>query len=297
MIPISKKYIFKAHFALIIVSIIFGLNYSIAKSLMPNFINPLQLVFVRVFATVLIVWILHFFWVKEKIKRKDIWRFALSGLIGVAINQLAFFEGLGRTTAVDTSIIHASSPILVFLFATILSEEKFKKYRLLGLFIGFIGTIVLIISTAVGDASSSTRLSGNLLILLNISAYSLYLVIVRPLSSRYHSVTVMKWVFFFGLIFIIPFSFQDVISWDYSKLTAHAWGALFYVVIATTFVGFLLTVYSLRFVKSSTAGYYIYLQPLVAAIVAFILGVSLPGTPHLISFILIFSGLFLINRK
>lgn len=286
----------KSHLALLIVSILFGLNYQIAKGLMPDYIMPMQIMFLRVSGTLILFWIVSFFSKSEKIERKDFIKFAVCGLFGVAINQSCFLKGLSLTTPVNTSIIHASSPILVVIFAGLIIKEKITINKIAGIILGAIGSALLILygqKLSVGP----DNMRGNIIIFINISAYALYLVLVKPLMNKYSVVTVMKWVFVFGFIFIIPFTYNKITSINFSNFTTYSLCALLYVVIATTFIAYLLTTYSLKTLSASVAGFYMYIQPLVAAIIALIINGEKINLYKIISAILIFIGVYFVNKN
>ena len=75
--------------------------------------------------------------------------------------------------------------------------------KAIGITIGLAGALTVILHK--GNASGEAGIWGDLLIFLNASSYGLYLITVKPLMSKYHPITVIKWVFTFGLIGVIPF--------------------------------------------------------------------------------------------
>jgi drug/metabolite transporter (DMT)-like permease len=287
---------FKAHAALLASTLFFGINYSVAKSLMPVYISPLPLVLLRLSGSIAVLLIISAFFGFEKIQKRDYWRLALCGFTGVTINQIFFFEGLSRTSPVETALIHTSSPVLVVLFSTLLLHEKFGFLKYAGIAGGAAGAIMLVLNGK--DISiGSEHFTGNLLILVNITAYALYLVLVKPLMSRYSAVTVMKWVFICGFVFILPYAATTSISVPFENYTSSAWTALIYVVFITTLLAFTLTVYSLKHVSPGVAGYYIYLQPLIASFIGISAGYHIFNLKVIIAAILIFTGVFLVNYR
>jgi len=286
----------KAHIYIIIASILFGANYWIAKGLMPDFLTPVQIVFLRIIGALCLFWIFQLVFKTGGIAKQDHLRLALSGLFGVALNQFLFFKGLSLTSPIDTAIIHASSPVMVVVFALIILKEKVNFWSVAGIICGLAGALLLI--TEGKDLSfADSRLSGNIMIFLNILFYSLYLVIVKPLMLKYHPVTVMKWVFVWGFIIAAPFTLSSLPDIAWGKLSPAAWGALLYVVIGTTFIAYLLTTFSLRNLSASVVGYYIYSQPLIAALIGLIIGTEAPTIIKSIAGIMIFVGVYLVNRK
>jgi drug/metabolite transporter (DMT)-like permease len=123
------------------------------------------------------------------------------------------------------------------------------------------------------------------------------LVLAKPLLAKYAALTVMKWVFISGLVFTLPYAAVKGVNMSFSHYTTEAWAALLYVVFITTFLAFTLTVYSLKHLSPGIAGYYIYLQPLIASAIGLTVGQN-PFTIEVgIASVFIFTGVYLVNRK
>ena len=255
------KNIYKAHFALLGANLIYGINYIIAKGIMPHKIGPSAFVFIRLFCGALLFWMVKFF-IKEKVDRKDILRLALCGLLGAAANMFFFFHGINLTSPIDASIIMTSIPLLVLIYSFFLLNEKITLQKLLGISIGSIGAITLI---AYGNKAGGTSSAlGNFLIILNASTYGLYLVIVKPLMKKYNAITIISWVFLFGFIIMFPFGISDLLATNFADFNLNTYLAIGFVVVFTTFFAYLFNVYALNFVSPSVNSSYIYLQPAIS---------------------------------
>lgn len=286
----------KAHSALITANIIYGLNYVIAKCIMPDYMSPRAIIFLRISGALLVFWLIHQFFVKERIERKDVFRLALCGLFGVATNQILFFEGLNLSTPINASIIMTLSPILVLIFSFFLLKEKITLFRVIGISLGTIGAATIILSSGEFSFSSAT-FTGNILIIFNASAYSLYLVIAKPLLSKYKPLTIMKWVFTFGFIWSFPFCIGPITNTDFSSIPPNIWLSIFYVIIGTTIFAYLLLNYALKFVSPVVNSSYIYSQPIIASLVAiFYMNESLTLIESLAA-ILIFTGVYFVSIR
>lgn len=290
----NKKWI--AHLALFGTSLLFGANYWIAKGLMPDYFQPMQIIFMRVLGAMLLFWLLQVFLPREHVKPKDLTLIALSSALGVAVNQMMFFEGLNLTTPVDTSIIHSSSPVLVLMFAAILSREKLTMMKISGILIGAAGALLLVLHGKEASFNSETFL-GDIFILINISAYSMYLVLIKPVMAKYKPVTVMKWVFFFGFLCVLSFTVWKLPDIQWENVDNYALFSLLYVIIGTTFLAYLFTINALRYVDASIAGFYIYLQPVIAAIIGIWLFDEVITAHKIIAALLVFTGVYIVNRK
>jgi len=194
---------YKAHIALVGTSLIFGANYWIAKGLMPGYLDPYQLVLIRITGATVLFWLLGLTIKAETIQGADLRRIAFAAVLGTTINQLFFFVGLNLTTPVDVSIIHVSNPIFVLIFASILIKERITTRKVGGIVLGASGALILLVYGNHVDFGSDT-FKGNLLAVCNMLAYALYMVIIKPVMRKYHPFTVMKWVFLTGFITTLP---------------------------------------------------------------------------------------------
>ncbi len=291
-----KKAKLTAHLALFAVAVIYGLNYSIAKDVMPTYIQLLGFILVRVLFATILFWITAKFVIREKIDRKDHLRLAACGLFGVATNQMLFFSGLNITTPINAAVMMTTNPILVLVLSSIILKESLRWSRILGIFTGIAGALFLITKGGtVLDIFDAEKSLGNLLVFLNAASYGAYLVLVKPLMSRYSAITVVKWVFLYGLLMVIPFGGSQFVEVSWATLPVAIMLKMSFVVVGTTYLAYLFNVYALKTVTSTTVSFYIYLQPLVAATAAIVLGKDALNPVVLISAALIFTGVYFVS--
>ena len=285
----------KAHTALFLVALIYGANYTIAKEVMGGgYLQPLGFILLRVSSALFLFWLFHRAFVREQVERADLKRLALCGLFGVALNQMFFFSGLNWTTPINASLIMTTTPILVLLASALLIGERITWRKVAGILLGATGAGLLI---AFGAQLSfgGQRLLGDLLIFLNAAFYGIYLVLVKKLMVRYHPMTVIKWVFAFGLLFVLPFGGPELWSADWSRFTPGIWLAVGYVLLCTTFLAYLFNAFALSVVNPSVVSIYIYLQPLLAAAIALVFGKDELTLVKGLSAALIFAGVYLVS--
>lgn len=283
----------RPHFYLFIVNLFYGAGFTISKIVMPEFIRPFGFILLRVSITTLLFFVLHHFWLKEKVEKKDLMLLAICGLFGVVINQELFFLGLSITTPINAALIMIMTPILVTVISFFLAHEKATWQKILGILLGAAGAFVII--SGRGFSFSGETVLGDLFILINASSFAIYLVIVRPLMKKYHPLTVIKWVFFFGLFPVTLFGFSQFqqISWE--VFTPQIWLAVAFVVICTTFFAYLLNILALRELHSSVVGAYIYLQPILATLISMLLGKDHLTGVKVFSAALIFTGVYMVS--
>lgn len=259
---------FKAHIAVLLTNLFFAINYSFVKKIAPSLIGPYGLNILRVGGSLLLFWTA---WVfsreKSRPAKKDIGRFILCGLLGVALNQMLFIKGLTMTTAIHASLLMLCSPILITLLAFLILRETVSLVNGAGLALGIAGSVWLILGQRAGSQPAGYLL-GDLLVVLNAISYAFYFVLVRPLMKRYSPLEVIRWVFSFGFLMMLPLGWPQVQSVNWSAFTLPSAGILFFVIFAGTFLAYLFNAYGIHILGPGTTSAYIYVQLLFAVSIA-----------------------------
>ncbi len=286
----------RAHLALLTANIIYGLNVIFGKAIMPHHIKPFALLVVRSVSTVIIFWIASLFIPREKVERKDLLYISSIFIFGVVINQAFFLWGLSLTSPINSSIIMSVNPIFAFVFAALILKEKITFLKGTGLTIGFAGVMILILKNGTPDISSSTFL-GDMFTLINTTSWAFYTVVIKRMLEKYHPVTVMKWTFLFGMLVNVPIGYNEFVSTDWAAIPLSAWLQIGFVVFFATFLGYLLLSFGLRRLSPTVVSIYTYLQPVIAAYFASLLGQDHIDVVMVISAFLIFAGVYVVSLK
>lgn len=253
--------------ALLMVQVFFGL-WHVAGAAVLEQISPRALIGFRVWGGAPLLLALAAVSASRIPSRRDLLVLAGVAIPGVVINQLFYAEGLDRAGPINASILMLTIPVLTFLFALALREEVFSRRRMAGLALALLGAAILV------DPSSfqgqPERALGNGLIVLNASAYALYLVIARPVFSRVGFLPGIAWVFAFGALEITPFVLSDVLATDWGGLPAWSHGALAFILLGPTLGAYALNAYALARAEASTVGAWILLQPVIASLAAWV---------------------------
>lgn len=288
----------RVHAAMLTVGLIYGANYSIAKSLMPEFISPFGFILLRVFGAFILFNLLFFSSSRERVDRKDLPLLALCALFGVAGNMLMFFQGLSLTSPVNASVIMTVNPVIVLGLSAFLLKEKVTSRKIIGIALGMTGALLQILDPfGVGNKLESVHWSGDLLVFLNAASYAAYLVLVKPLMEKYRAITVVRWTFSFGLLMVLPFGFSQALGAEWASIDLIIALKLGFVILGTTVLAYLLNAWSLRYVQSSLVGVYIYLQPIFASLIAILFAGYRTDWPIVVYALLIFSGVYLVSVK
>lgn len=286
----------KAHLSLFAAQVIYALNYSIAKDLMPLYIGPLALVLLRILGACLLFWVLSLFIKPESLEKGDLKKMALLAFFGVFLNQVFFIYGLSLTHPINSAIIMVSNPIMVIVFTLIVFKEKITVLKIGGLSLGLIGAVVLLLFKGNFQMGSDTIL-GDGMTLINSVCFAVFVVMVKPYMQKYNTVTVMKWIFLFGCIYMLPFGIQDMQKTNWTDLPANIYASIAFVVVATTFLAYLLNTYALKALSPSVVSMYIYMQPFLATIFAVILGKDTLSPIKIVSAVFIILGVYLVSYR
>lgn len=279
----------------LITAIIYGVSFTVAKDVMPKYILPYGFILLRVIGATILFWLSSLFIPKQKIVLKDFGIIILAAIFGVALNMLTFFKGLSLTSPISGSVIMLTTPILVLTLSHFFLKEKASKQKLVGIFIGLIGAVFLIIygKTLVQGENAFV---GNLLVFVNAVSYAFYLIIIKKLTSKYHPIHLAKWIYFFGLLLVMPFAYKQLLEVNISALNTSIYMRIGFIVVFTTFVTYLFNLIAIKKLKPTTVSIFIYLQPLFATIYALGVGSDKLNIVKITAATLICIGVYLVTK-
>jgi drug/metabolite transporter (DMT)-like permease len=287
----------RAHLFLFISQVIYAITFVVAKILMRDHIDPFALVLLRVLGATPLFWLADAFFIKEKTDRKDFGRLFLLCIFGVTVNQTLFIKGLSLTSPISAAIMMITTPILVVVIASFLIREKITWVRAFGVVLGFGGAAMLMLNSGLNAGGREDNPFGDLLIFINALSWGTYLVMVKPMMKKYHTVTILRWTFTFSMVFIIPLGFNSLMEVQWQQFGPLEYGLLFFVIFFTTFLAYLLNVYALKELSPAVVSAYIYLQPVLTAIIAIGTGNDSISLVKVISALLIFTGVYFVSTN
>ncbi|MGI4885168.1 MAG: DMT family transporter [Janthinobacterium lividum] len=290
---------YRVHAALFVVALIYAANYSLSKDVMPRYMGPFGIVTLRVLgASLFFALVKRVVAPDDKIRgRADTVRSILCGICGIGVNQLLFFAGLNWTSPISASLLQTIAPIVVVLASAVLLHEKITGSRLLGILVGAGGAALLILSRPAQAATYPHATLGNLCILANATVFGLYLVLVQPLMRKYHAFTVLGRIFLVGAVIAVPIGWRDALAADYAHFPVKIWAEIAYMIVFLTILAYLLNNWALKFASPALLGVYIYLQPVLAVLIAVALGKDSLSWDKAGQAVLIFLGVWLVSRK
>ena len=275
-----------------------GLMAPIGKFVLSSaVITPLLMTDFRMIGAACLFWIASLFAKPEHVHHKDMLSLFFAALFGIVFNQGSYIFGLGMTSPINASIVTTSLPILTMVIAAIYLREPITGKKLLGVFMGAVGALLLILSGHPLSGGQAGSIWGDLLCLFAQFCFSLYLVFFKGLIGKYSPITLMKWMFTYASICLIPFSYSEIVQLDWSLLDYKLIGGLVMVVFCATFISYLLIPIGQKSLRPTVTSMYNYLQPIVASIIAVIWGMDSFNVLKIIAVVLVFTGVFFVTQS
>lgn len=293
--------VFKGHAAIITANVIFGLGVPITKYLLDSWMTPMGYMASRCIGAMLIFWAIACFLPKEKIERKDLLVILLGGLLGFVLSQTLTAWALNYTSPIYYSLIATLCPIVVMLLAAMFLGERITPVKFIGVVLGIAGAALMVLLRWQSEGGSNDVL-GIMLTLLSLLLWAVYLIITRKVSQKYSSVSQMKWFFLISAVVVVPLSWnelptQSLFNAPFGLASAYGWGALLFIVVLATVVGYFLIPYAMRFLRATTVSIYTNLQPVVAAVVAIYWGQDVWTWDKPVAAVLVLLGAWLVTKE
>lgn len=267
------------------------------KVIMPDFIGPLGLVLLRVISASLLFGALSFFYPSEKVDTRDALRILAAAFFGMCLNMLFFIKGLSLSTPINSSVIITIMPIIVMVLSSIFLKEKITFLKFMGIIFGFTGAITLVLYRSAFIKNAPNIPLGNAMLLVNAFSYGAYLVIMKPITKKYHVITLMKWMFPLGVLMNLPFGINELMAVEWQSLPWEAIWRIGFVLLFTTFFAYLLNMYALREVPPTTIGVLTYVQPIIAIVYASFTGNDQLDWVKSLATLLVFTGVYLVTKR
>ena len=229
------------------------------------------------------------------IERQDWPLLMVSSALGLILNQWLFVKGLSITTAINATLLSTSIPVSTLVIGMFLGTDRTTWRRMLGIALSAAGVLYLI-GPGRSDFSAATRV-GDLLIVANSLCYGAYIAVSKDLVRKYNSLTVITWIFIIGSVATIPPGLISLSQIQLSNVSWKVWTEVAYIILLPTAITYYLNAWALARVPPSTVAVYIYLQPLIAFVVAPIVLGETFGARALFSSLLIFVGVFIVTRS
>ena len=286
-----------AHLSMFLACAFWGLMAPVGKDAMTHGLTGIHMVTFRVAGAAILFWFASFFVKKENPPLRDILLLGLAGLFGLVLNQCCYTIGLSITSPINSSIVTTSMPIFAMILSAIILKEPITAKKAGGVFMGFSGALMLILTSATADNSKVGDIRGDLLCMFAQLSFAFYLSMFNRLIKRYSVFTVNKWMFTFAALVITPFTYSDVAAIPFASITLRTWLETAFVVVVCTFFCYILTMQAQQVLRPTVVSVYNYVQPLVAVIVSVLTGLGVFKPTHALAVLLVFFGVRFVTKS
>jgi drug/metabolite transporter (DMT)-like permease len=284
----------EADLGMLLVTFIWGLNFTVTKGAF-RYLPPLAFTGVRfAFATALLVPLRRRVEGDAPLPAGALPRLVLLGIVGNTLYQLAFVEGLARTTASNSALILASMPTLVAVGAGLLGMERVTRRMAGGIAIATAGVVLVV--AARGAGFSSATLPGDLLTLGAVVFWAAYTLGLRALPPGVTSLRVTTVTTVAGMPGLVLAGLPQIVATDWRAVAAPGWIALAYSTLFSLVVAYLLWNRNVRVAGPSRTVVFMCVTPIFAVASAWLLLGEVPVPLQAIGAGLIIGGVLLTRR-
>lgn len=295
-----NRYKAGGHIAMFTASVIWGLMSPVSKIIfLSGGISGYSLAAMRVLGAAIAFWIASLFIPKERVSPRDLLLLFIASLLSITFNQNCFIIGLSYTTPIDATVVATTTPIITMVLAAIFLKEPLTSKKALGVFMGLSGALILILngSQIANTQTATNSVLGDTLCLLAQCSFSCYLVFFKNFITKYSPITLMKWMFLFASVCILPFNVKGLASISYGELSAAVYGSIIYVVLIATFFAYIMIPIGQKRLRPTTMSMYNYVQPVTAALLAIYWGMDNFSIMKIIAIVLVFSGVYVVTQS
>lgn len=286
----------QGHLLALSANVLWGLMAPIGKSVLSEF-TPLSVTTFRMVGAAVCFWLLSFCCKQEHVNHRDLLKLFFAALFALVFNQGVYIFGLSLTSPIDASIVTTTLPIVTMVIAALYLKEPVTGKKVLGIFAGAMGALILIASSQNASGGANGSIWGDVLCLMAQISFSIYLTVFKGLSQRYSPITLNKWMFVYASMCYIPFSYHDIAAIQWDNVPLEAILQVSYVVIGGTFLAYICLMGAQRQLRPTVVSMYNYIQPTVASIVAIALGMAAFNVQKGIAVVLVFLGVYFVTQS
>jgi drug/metabolite transporter (DMT)-like permease len=294
--PKIKEMDFRVFIALITVQILFGINYVVSKFIVGTF-SPIVWANFRVIVSAIVLFGISLKFGKKSpvLDRKFFVHMMFYALLGVAINQTSFLVGLKYTTATNSAVLNTLIPIFTLLLVTLTGREPLTLRRGFGFCLALLG--VLVIRKIEDFSLSNQTLIGDSLTVLNCLSYACFLTVGKKFLEKYDSLWATTWLFILGSFALTLFALPSWLDFQLPEFNLKILSCMAFSIFGSTLLAYLLNVWALARVQSSSVALYIYLQPVIASLLAWTVFHEQITLRTVLASLLIFAGMIFTQTK
>ena len=279
---------------MLLVSLIWGVNFSVMKGALPHF-PPLAFTAVRFAGSSVVLWL-----IQRRVEGVQplppgtLLRLIVLGVVGNTLYQLAFILGLERTTASNSALLLSAVPTAVALLGAVVGAERLTRRVAVGTAVATAGVVLVV--AARGAGFSSATITGDLLTLAAMLCWAGYTLGVRSVGTAISPLRLTTLTTLTGTPGLVLAGIPDLARMQWRGVTPAAWAALGYSSMLSLVVAYLLWNRSVRAVGPNRTAIYMCVTPLVAVASAWVLLGEVPVPLQGVGALFIVAGVLLTRR-
>ena len=236
----------------------------------------------------------------SKLHKKDVLPIFILGFFGVSIYHLGLNYGETALSAGAASLIIATIPVFMVVFASIFLKERLPSIKICGIIIALFGVIIISILGKKDVSFEISYLSAVFAVLISAIVGALYTIAAKKLLSRYNALSLTVYAILLGSIGLIPLSlpvFNDSFVSEVTNLDNTGWFAILFLAFFSTVIGYTIWFYALERKTASELGVYLYAIPVLATLISYVLFKDQITYFYFIGGAFVIIGLILVNKK
>ena len=278
--------------------VIWGASFIATKVVLRD-ISPVMIVWLRFLMGVIILGIAVGVRKQFLLLHKNEWLyFALLGFLGITFHQWLQSNALQTSEASTTAWIVSTTPVFMALLGWIVLKERLGWIKIAGILLAFVGVLLVVYD---GDLRAISLRSfgqpGDILILISAINWTVFSVLSRRGLKQYPATLMMFYVMFIGWLFtsILFFATQNIA--EIGNLTTNGWLGITFLGVFCSGLAYIAWYDALQALTTAQTGVFLYIEPLVAVAVAFIVLGEAITAASLLGGAIIILGVWLVNRN
>ncbi len=204
--------------------------------------------------------------------------------------------GLKYTTASNTGWIIGTAPIFMAILAAIFFREKIGLLKISGIIIAMFGLLLLIGKGNITNVDL-VKNKGDLLVLASAFTWGVYSMVNKKISLSYSPLMTILYLFIMMAVIIIPFNLNAAIVNSVDHLSVNGWISILFLGLFCSGIAYVIWAYSLRELESAKVGAFLYFEPLVTVLAAWVLLSESITVLMILSGVIIIFGVILVNKE
>lgn len=223
-------------------------------------------------------------------------RFALLAFLSAGAFNTLLYLAAQTTTAVNINLVTAAMPVFVGVFAFAIGRERLRQRQVLGIFITVPGTLLVISQGSLDVLLAIAFRPGDLWMLLAVSCWALYSVLLRRLHPNLHPLALLLVIITMALPMVLSAYLLELALGYHFTPSLQTLPPLLYVAIFPSILSYLGWNYGVSVLGPARSSMFMYLLPVFGAVLAMLFLGERLEVYHAMGAVLILWGLYLATR-